>query len=331
MTKRRLSNELSLHYLGKLLYLTQDMVRGYLSDLDAVIQILQVAVEATSAEYGSILLYDREKKTLKMVAFIGGIHPLHESEVDLPVGVTRQVALNRMTHVVSSASIHPDFTRTSLFPDVESELAVPIFIENELVGVLDLESRKHDNFQQDMVKIVELIAMVAGTAFRKEELDNARKEDSKAKHIDTNKEIAFVLMPFREPFNKYYHAIIKPAIEETNLRALRVDEIYGPSQIINDIWSGVNNAKAVIVELTSRNPNVMYELGLCHAIGKPVIMISQSEDDIPFDLRHMRCILYDTTEPDWASKLRSQISISIQSIIAGGKDTAPFRNSDKVN
>jgi len=72
----------------------------------------------------------------------------------------------------------------------------------------------------------------------------------------------------------------------------------------------------VVAELTSRNPNVMYELGLSHGIRKPVILISQTIDDVPFDLRAIRCILYDTTEPDWAGELRGKVIDSIRTILA---------------
>ena len=69
----------------------------------------------------------------------------------------------------------------------------------------------------------------------------------------------------------------------------------------------------------------MYELGLSHGAGKPVVMISQSIDDIPFDLRHLRCILYDTTDPDWASELKSDIINSIGSILDNKIDSSPYK------
>jgi hypothetical protein len=44
--------------------------------------------------------------------------------------------------------------------------------------------------------------------------------------------------------------------------------------------------------MSERNPNVFYELGLAHAIGKPAILVAKTEEDIPFDLRHVRVIVY---------------------------------------
>ena len=70
----------------------------------------------------------------------------------------------------------------------------------------------------------------------------------------------------------------------------------------------------------------MYELGLSHGIGKPVIMMSQSIDDIPFDLRHLRCIIYDTTDPDWAVTLKKNITEYIKTVLAGKGDSSPYPN-----
>jgi hypothetical protein len=52
---------------------------------------------------------------------------------------------------------------------------------------------------------------------------------------------------------------------------------------------------------------VFYELGLAHAIGKPVIMVSESLQDIPFDLRALRVIDYDKNAPDWGEVLKAKI------------------------
>jgi hypothetical protein len=64
---------------------------------------------------------------------------------------------------------------------------------------------------------------------------------------------------------------------------------------MGDVWSAINAAKVIVADCTGRNPNVMYEIGLAHAIGRHTILISQSIDDVPFDLRHLRVIVYDYT------------------------------------
>lgn len=124
----------------------------------------------------------------------------------------------------------------------------------------------------------------------------------------------FVLMPFEEPFNSYYEDILKPAIREAGLEPKRADEIYGVRPIIDDIFSGIRGAAVLVADVTGKNPNVNYELGIAHALEKPVVIISQSVADIPFDYRQIRTVLYNTKGSKWPEKLRQDVTKTIQSI-----------------
>jgi len=86
--------------------------------------------------------------------------------------------------------------------------------------------------------------------------------------------LCLVLMPITVDLRAIYEFVIKPFIEGLGMRCLRADELYGNEPIMNDIWTAVQRAELVIADLTSRNPNVMYELGPCHAIWKNVILIT---------------------------------------------------------
>lgn len=100
-----------------------------------------------------------------------------------------------------------------------------------------------------------------------------------------------VMMPFGSGFGPVY-ATIQTACNSTPLSALRADEMWDDSILINDILALINHSAVVICDLTGRNENVFYELGIAHAWGKPVIPIAQSAEDVPFDLRHHRYIKY---------------------------------------
>ncbi|MDQ6775219.1 MAG: nucleoside 2-deoxyribosyltransferase [Actinomycetota bacterium] len=114
----------------------------------------------------------------------------------------------------------------------------------------------------------------------------------------------FVMQPFNGPLGGYYESIYKPAIEQAGMQPLRADaEIFGTGKIMDQIWRGIRSAKVLVAELTTKNPNVFYELGLAHALEKPVVLVSSNEDDVPFDLRHIRVILYDQGDPFWGQKL----------------------------
>ena len=100
-----------------------------------------------------------------------------------------------------------------------------------------------------------------------------------------------VMMPFTGAFDAVYQATSR-ACGENGKRTRRVDEIYGPSIIVEDIFKLIVQSQMVVSDLTGRNPNVLYETGLAHARGCEVLMLTQSDDDIPFDLRHIRYIKY---------------------------------------
>lgn len=124
----------------------------------------------------------------------------------------------------------------------------------------------------------------------------------------------FVIMPFREPFNGYYQQLYRPTLEQLGYEVVRADDIFNPRPIMLNVQDSILAADMVLCELTDRNPNVLYELGLAHAIGKPAIMVARSEDDIPFDLRHIQFITYDPEQPGWRERLVAGITSSVHAL-----------------
>ena len=130
-----------------------------------------------------------------------------------------------------------------------------------------------------------------------------------------HKHQVFVLSPFGEPFDTIYSNHIKPTVVKIGkLYCQRADDIYDNQPVINDIWRLTNEARIVIADLTNKNPNVFYETGLAHAIGKEVILITQSMNDVPFDLKHRRCIVYGYTPPG-IDKLQHELTSTITNIL----------------
>ncbi len=105
----------------------------------------------------------------------------------------------------------------------------------------------------------------------------------------------FHLCPFTKPFNTIYKDHIIPSVKSTGFSISRADDMFSMRPVINDIWEEINSAEVIIADVTSRNANVMYEIGMAHTVGKPVMIITQDIEDVPFDLRHHRCIVYDYT------------------------------------
>ncbi len=102
----------------------------------------------------------------------------------------------------------------------------------------------------------------------------------------------FAVMPYGQTWSDAVWREIKACCASQGLRAVRGDESLG-SNILTDIWRELNQSRAIIVDVTANNANVMYELGLAHALKKDVILIAQNADDIPFDLRVYRHVLYE--------------------------------------
>ena len=112
----------------------------------------------------------------------------------------------------------------------------------------------------------------------------------------TIKPSAFVLMPFSNRLNTVYEHFFKPVLEEAGFNVFRADDLASESQqsILRDILDGIHKNDLIVADLTDLNPNVFYELGLAHALGKPVILLTQQREEVPFDLRQYRLTEYST-------------------------------------
>ena len=151
-----------------------------------------------------------------------------------------------------------------------------------------------------------------------------KRSNKKAGAKSKTKGTCFVMMPFREPFETYYDGIFEPAIIKANLDPIRPVDLFRPSGIVSDLWQMIQDAKVLLAELTTKNANVFYELGLAHAIGKPVILVCESMDDVPFDLQQLRVLLYDKNNPTWGSKLTVQITSAITETLDSPIEAVPI-------
>lgn len=171
---------------------------------------------------------------------------------------------------------------------------------------------------------IRILDFSKGGGSGEEESGHLKKLSKLVKISETD--ACFVMMPFSQPHGNYYSQIFEPAIRKTGLKPVRADnEIFGTGKIMEQIWTGINTAKVLVAELTTKNPNVFYELGLAHALKKPVVLVSSNENDVPFDLKHIRVIYYDLSDPFWGSKLIDKIAENILSAIKNPEE-AIFKN-----
>ena len=135
----------------------------------------------------------------------------------------------------------------------------------------------------------------------------------------------FIVMPFSLEWSGDVHRTLSGACQTLAVQAVRGDDLFTPTDILVDIWHSLNSADIVIADITGRNPNVLYELGIAHTLAKPVLIISRNAADIPIDLSTRRVILYGQSEGDWREDLGIKVSKAIKEILEayGLKSTAP--------
>jgi hypothetical protein len=188
-------------------------------------------------------------------------------------------------------------------PEEVSEF-ISVFLE-------DLESAKLAEKRDGKTRILD----ISHDPQTSSSISDSVKESGKQIKVASS-DTCFVMMPFAPPLGDHYSKIYEPAIKKTGLTPIRADnEIFGTGKIMDQIWSGLTNAKILIAELTGRNPNVFYELGLAHALNKPVVLVSSNDQDVPFDLRHIRVIYYDVQDPFWGNKLMDKVSENLVSAL----------------
>jgi hypothetical protein len=100
-----------------------------------------------------------------------------------------------------------------------------------------------------------------------------------------------VMMPFDASFDPVRRAIAT-ACESNGMKCVRADDIWEESTIIQDIFNLILRSRVVVVDFTGRNSNVMYETGIAHTLGKTVVPITQSMEDVPFDVKPHRAARY---------------------------------------
>lgn len=152
------------------------------------------------------------------------------------------------------------------------------------------------------------------------------ESESVREFLDT----CFVLMPFGEWFDRYYKEIYIPAIKEAGFEPLRADSLFNSGSVIEQIWQQIRKAKVLLADLTGKNPNVFYELGLSHAARKPVVFVAGNIEDVPFDVRHLRVVTFDIREPGWSDRLRRDITAYLKGARAEPDRTIPQPFRDGV-
>lgn len=167
-------------------------------------------------------------------------------------------------------------------------------LEREVMGL-------NKDYAHDLGGFEELNHLVISGQSELSQLAKSRPQQSaflKAHGIDLARTVIkprsiFVITPFHPDFENFF-AALSDFGRETNYSVSRGDERVETSDIFPQILQGIVSSRFIIANITGRNPNVFYELGVAQALDKEVILVAESDAEIPFDIQSKRIIFYDT-------------------------------------
>ena len=133
--------------------------------------------------------------------------------------------------------------------------------------------------------------------------------------IQTRPDLVAVMMPFGG-FDKV-HFSIRAACENAGLELIRADDIWDNSTILQDIFDLIYTAEIVISDFTGRNPNVMYETGVAHTLGKHVIPITQNIEHVPSNLHGHRALVYVGANGEGLTQLEDDLFKRLTTLTSG--------------
>ncbi len=157
--------------------------------------------------------------------------------------------------------------------------------------------------------------------------------------MPNHKKLCFVIMGFGKKtdystgktldLDKTYKNIIKPAVEAAGLQCVRADEIQESGLIDRSMYALLMHADLVVADISTYNPNAIYELGVRHAVRPfSTLILKERSGKIPFDLDHTRIFSYshlgEDIGVDEASRCREQLSALIQRITEAGVVDSPL-------
>lgn len=184
---------------------------------------------------------------------------------------------------------HPRLLRSLSFGDEDYEGNV-LNVLNEIVELSpenfnEMKSYINDKFSEP--KVSEYISTAHNEVPKK--MITFSPQVFEIPNKPQNENLVTVMLPFS--LQKSFDAV-KKACDNLKLECKKADDIWENSTFIQDIFELIFTSKVIIADFTGKNPNVFYEVGIAHTLGKTVIPIAQSINDVPSDLRHHRALLY---------------------------------------
>ena len=206
----------------------------------------------------------------------------------------------------------------------------------DLQSVLDEgEEQNRQRLDDQLSGIVEDLERLRQEKLSKAELDSLRAETEKAKNAisaqrrqiesimaaSPTEEAVSELRPVRsvllaQPFTPGSEAsreAISQVVADLGGQLIRLDEPVSSGSVMRHLHHSIISADVVVVDITGANSNVMYELGVAHGQGKPVVLLSKNPERIPFDIANLRVLIYDDT-PEGIELLQEGLREALESL-----------------
>jgi hypothetical protein len=127
--------------------------------------------------------------------------------------------------------------------------------------------------------------------------------------VQVDRPSAFVIMPFSEDWSTpVFRWLIRPSLEDEGIQCVRGDTALRIGELSTNVWGEILRAGFVVADLSARNPNVYFEFGLAHALGKDCFLLKRRGVKLPADFGGAHFIEYDLKSwPKARQALRTQI------------------------
>jgi nucleoside 2-deoxyribosyltransferase len=278
--------------------------------------LLQAPVRARSALSGVLILLSLGGMLLSVAIGMVSVHPVWKSFLAVLFVVVFVVAVvwltDRFDEAVQyletyTAKLHQQQLRAEDWREADTSIRTTL-VSTGLGGYLDALRLSGERLRDDVLF-----------------LGSERlypPPHVRANRVDVR---CFIVMPFSLEWSNDVHKALAAACKAMSVTPVRGDDVFTPTDILVDIWQSINAADFVVADITGRNPNVLYELGVAHTLAKPVLIISRHAADIPIDLSTRRIILYGQSEDHWREDLGTKVTKAIAEILRmyGLSATAP--------
>ncbi len=131
--------------------------------------------------------------------------------------------------------------------------------------------------------------------------------------LTSTSNLCFVVMPAQAEFEAVYESLISPVCKKFGLGLLRIHESLARG-LTESVRTLIQHARLCVADLSNPNPDILYEVGIAHALGKPIVLITRQISEIPSNLASIRYIVYD---PDSPEKARPSLEHSIEQVFSG--------------